>query len=411
MAKLYFHDPPSLVRSTPTEGCPLGMYEMQKIVSCRCSQCSNDITFVVPEEKIKRGTFPIILQNQHGIPPHKLMILINENFEVKPFAVDDVTPASLHASAILKELFEKIGISSEEQRIYFKSLEEKPIEIDEIAKSMDVSPKKAIDIAEKLAEKGFFKILDKEHKHFQPIPPYAAIIAQFDYLAEYLKNMREEIPKELERSFAALEEQVKEVQDPQEFIDLLKSIMPSVSAMINAILSKIFSKITQGTTIVGQFWDQAKRADNINQRECLSANERLISPKPDPTANVSPIQKHHPEKPPNSPPMHVKSPSISSIAVDPGQSGQNVEIYAKLDELAEKIEEFQSGNEVADYIQQLRVQFQKILGFVPTLNDMTNWANQLHHGFAWDLQGKEVLRKRVKTWQEKFIEHTSRPIF
>ncbi len=381
----------------PAGAYSTGIYEMQKIVSCRCTQCAHDITFVVPEDKIRRGTFPIILQNQHGIPPHKLMILITHNFQVKPFAVEDVSPAPSQVSSILSEFFNQIGLSSEELETYFQCLQERPLTISEISQIGQFSPKKAQILAEKLGEKGFFKIIGDDKGYYQPMPPYAAILAQFEQIADYVHNFQGEIPKELEQSFKALEQQAKELRDPQEFLEILKAIFGGVSAMVNAILSQIFAKLNQGSSIVGQFWDRAKSVNHVNRarvEEELSKCKDLTSPKvTSPVKNDVILQSRH------------------YISLQPPPPHENSDVIAKLEELEEKVNEFESGNEAADYIQQLRGQFQTTIGFVPALNDMMNWINQLRHGFAWDHQGKDVLLKRVKYWEEKFTEHLSKPSF
>lgn len=362
---------------------------MQKIVSCRCTQCLHDITFVVPEEKIRRGAFPIILQNQHGIPPHKLMILISHDYQVKPFRVEDAIAAPPQASVILGELFDKIGLSPEEQATYFQCLQEWSLTIPQISQIGQISPKKALNLAEKLAEKGFFKKLDNTNSFYQPMPPYAAILTQFEHLAEYVQTFQGEIPKELEQSFKALEQQAKELHDPRDFLEMLKAIFAGVSAMMSAILSQIFAKLKLGSSIVGQFWDRAKCTNPLNLG---NKGAEIITPKPESAVKSA-----------------VKASFLTSSNHE--KPCQYSNIISKLQELEGKLDDFKSGNEVADYIQQLRSQFQNEIGFVPTLSDVTNWVNQLRHGFTWDEQGKDVLRKRVKYWEDKLNEQLSKPAF
>lgn len=314
------------------------------------------------------------------------MILITHNFQVKPFAVEDVTPAPPQASVILGELFDKIGLSPEEQETYFQCLQERPLTIPEMAQIGQISHKKALSLAEKLAEKGFFKKIDDNNSYYQPMPPYAAILTQFEHIAEYVHDFQVEIPKELEQSFKALEQQAKELRDPQEFLEILRAIFAGVSAMVGSMLSQIFAKLNLSSSIVGQFWDRTKRANHLNLVKtdgALSNGEKITRPKAD-----------------------------SSVEIDASLSTrEKSDIILKLEELEDKVDEFESGNEAADYIQQLRGQFQKELGFVAGISDLTNWINQLRHGFKWDPQGKDVLRKRVKYWEEKFTEHFSRPTF
>ena len=217
MAKLYLKDLLSLLKSAPMGGSLLGIYEIQKIVSCRCSQCQQEITFVVPEDKVRRGTFPIILQNLHGSPPHKLLILITHNFQVKPFAIEDATAVNSQASLILEELFKKISLTPEERELYFHCLKEKPISIDEIVKIGSFSTKNAQLAAEKLVEKGLFKEIDSEGKFFQPLPPYAAILSEFELISKFIRNIQDDILKELEQYFVALKHQAEELRDFEEF--------------------------------------------------------------------------------------------------------------------------------------------------------------------------------------------------
>ncbi|OLS14414.1 MAG: hypothetical protein RBG13Loki_1970 [Promethearchaeota archaeon CR_4] len=383
---------------------------MQKLVSCRCSKCSQDITFVVPEDEIRRGTFPIMLQKLHGTPPHKLLIMITHNFQVKPVGVEDITPMNAPASQNYDELFAKIGLTPAERELYFLSLKRQPISVNDFAKIGCITPRDAQIVAEKLVEKGFFKEIDDNGHNFQPLPPYAVILSEFENILRFIRNIELDLLKELDQSFVAFKHQTEELRDVKQFSELLNGIAASVSAMINAVLSQVFAKFDHGSILVGQLWDQATKMKEVLAKFTeISSEDTSQSESPTPSmilssSSQSSIELLPTPKTKRPPPPRIHLPPNPAPTGDMQNTPQKTKLYAIIGELEKKINEFATGNECAEFVLQLRDRIQKEYGFYPIFNDMTNWGNQLRHGFKWDAQGKDFFHKRVILWREKLME-------
>jgi len=186
--------------------------------------------------------------------------------------------------------------------------------------------------------------------------------------------------------------------------------------MVNAVLSQIFAKLDQGSAFIGQLWDHAIRVNYALPSETVLSKE--IAPPGEPTITSTPVSSSplpsldlvQNSKKKRLPPPRTHPSLYLSIEEDLPKLPQNPEITAVFGELERKVDEFKSGNECADFIIQMRDRFQKEYGFYSIYNDMTNWINQLRHGFSWDAQEKERFRKRLTVWREKLLKQVSRAI-
>ena len=54
-------------------------------ITFKCRQCLNEIVFDLVEISKHYISFPLTLEDIHGTPPHKLRIVVDDNFEMASF--------------------------------------------------------------------------------------------------------------------------------------------------------------------------------------------------------------------------------------------------------------------------------------------------------------------------------------
>src|SRR5271157_82567 len=206
--------------------------ETENSVSCRCKQCLEDIPFEIPPEKIQEKIFPIALENVHGDPPHKLIIYLNKNLEIQSFEIEDIVEKSTFSEHILEEVLGEFGLTQAEINLYFHCTSLGPVSPGEMALMAELPVDDVREIATKFVEKGLFKEIIGATQYFQALPPYAALLAQLEQFGGFISDIKDETPRQLQRSFSSFEAQAEGVKNLTEFVSYLSDIKENVSTQL-----------------------------------------------------------------------------------------------------------------------------------------------------------------------------------
>ncbi len=212
------------------------LFKDKKIVEVpvTCKICLKEIKFPISVDEYKEiKKFPISKENIHGDPAHKLIVFMNQYLEVENFEIKDVIEKAKQVSfskELTKQVLSDIDLSEEEIELYFRTTGREAVSIGEMAILINRSKEDCKKIAEKFVEKGLFKEIIGATPHYQALPPYAALIAQLRKFYTYISDIKSNIPKQLDKSFAQLEteaEGMEKLKDSSEAMTDLKEKMLS----------------------------------------------------------------------------------------------------------------------------------------------------------------------------------------
>ncbi len=205
-----------------------------KTIFLKCRECLADLTFVIPSSAIQAGQFPIKLEQVHGEPAHKLVIFINKKLEVESFEIKEVVAEkSADTLGILGEVLSDIGLTQKETELYFHCTRLGPVSVGEMALLIELPVDAVGEIAKKFVVKGLFKEIAGATQYYQALPPYAALLTQLQKFAGFITTIKDETPRELQRSFSTFEQSTKGVQNLKEFVTYLMLIKDDVSTSLN----------------------------------------------------------------------------------------------------------------------------------------------------------------------------------
>ncbi len=204
-----------------------------KTISLKCRECLADLAFIIPSSSVQVGQFPIKLEQVHGEPAHKLVIFINKKLEVESFEIQAVAEKSAVSIGILEEVLGDIGLSQKETQLYFHCTRLGPVSVGEMSLLIELPVETVSEIAKKFVSKGLFKEIAGATLYYQALPPYAALLTQLQKFAGFIGNIKDETPRELQRSFSTFEQSTKGVQNLKEFVTYLIVIKDDVSNSLN----------------------------------------------------------------------------------------------------------------------------------------------------------------------------------
>ncbi len=204
---------------------------MAKMLTCKCKQCLQTINFTIPEQKMN-GPFPIVLIDTHGAPPHRLKAYVNKRLEIESFEIEEIQEASKVSTHILGQVLGDIGLSQQETELYFHCTSLGPVSPGEMSIIVNLPIEVVKEMARKFVEKGLFKEIAGATQYYQALPPYAALISQLDRFSGFIANIKDDTPRQLQRSFSSFEQQAKGVQNLKEFVTYLTQIKTSVAKQL-----------------------------------------------------------------------------------------------------------------------------------------------------------------------------------
>ena len=221
------------------------MTETEKMVTCKCKQCLKNVDFPIPEEK-RNGPYPIILTDTHGVPPHKLKVYINKRFEIESFEIEEIQESTSKGSTrVSGQVLSDIGLTPQEIELYFHCTSLGPVSVGEISILINEPIEVVNEIAQKFVKKGLFKEIAGATQYYQALPPYAALLSQLDGFSGFIQNIKDDTPRQLQKSFATFEDQAKGVKNLKEFVTYITRVKGDVSKQLNDQKNALQTSLTQ----------------------------------------------------------------------------------------------------------------------------------------------------------------------
>jgi sugar-specific transcriptional regulator TrmB len=209
------------------------MTETEKMLTCKCKQCLKIVDFPIPEDK-RNGPYPIILTDTHGVPPHKLRVYINKRFEIESFEIEEVQETSKASAAhISGQVLSDIGLTPQEIELYIHCTSLGPVSVGELSILINEPLEVVNEIAQKFVKKGLFKEIAGATQYYQALPPYAALLSQLDGFSGFIQTIKDDTPRQLQKSFATFEDQAKGVKNLKEFVTYITKVKTDVSKQLN----------------------------------------------------------------------------------------------------------------------------------------------------------------------------------
>ena len=204
----------------------------EKQVSIKCKLCLTDVKFVVTLAEYQNAThFPLVKESIHGTSPHKLIIYLDKNLELQEFNIEDIIDKDVsYSKELTYQVLSDIYLTEEEIDLYFLTTGRDAVSLGEISILINKDKDESKKIADKFVEKGLYKEIVGATPHYAPLPPYAALIKQLSNFNEYITDIKERAPAQLNESFSQLEAKSKginELNDYTEFIRKLKDRIES----------------------------------------------------------------------------------------------------------------------------------------------------------------------------------------
>ncbi|MFO8019228.1 MAG: hypothetical protein R6U96_11370 [Promethearchaeia archaeon] len=197
-------------------------------VEVSCKMCLKDVKFTFTADEYKNTKeFPLIREDIHGKPEHKLIVFFNKQLEVENFELEDVLEEKeiSFSEELTRQVLSDIDLTDEEIELYFRTTGRDAVSLGELAILLNKTKDEAQKVAQKFVDKGLFKTIVGATPHYSALPPYAAIVSQLRTFHEFIANIKQKAPKELNKSFKELEsktEGVKRLKDYSEFMVDLK---------------------------------------------------------------------------------------------------------------------------------------------------------------------------------------------
>ena len=204
----------------------------EKEVSIKCKLCLTDVKFVVTLAEYQKATqFPLVKESIHGTSPHKLVVFLDKNLELQEFNIEDIIDKDVsYSKELTYQVLSDIYLTEEEIELYFLTTGRDAVSLGEISILVNKDKDESKKIADKFVEKGLYKEIVGATPHYAPLPPYAALIKQLSNFNEYITDIKEQVPAQLNESFSQLEAKSKginELNDYTEFIRKLKDRIES----------------------------------------------------------------------------------------------------------------------------------------------------------------------------------------
>jgi sugar-specific transcriptional regulator TrmB len=162
-----------------------------------------------------------------------------------------------------RQVLELIGLSYDEIDTFFHLTGRGPVMIGEIALLINVSEKRATEIAKNLLEKGLVREVPGKTPFYVALPPYTALLNQISRFKEIVKQIRQTTPQTLQLKFKEIEEQsakLGKLDEYRQYIQMMKTNLP------NQIKTQ-FERVENELENVKKF--QEIRAFIINLREIV----------------------------------------------------------------------------------------------------------------------------------------------
>ena len=204
----------------------------EKEISINCKLCLADVKFVVTLEEYQNVTqFPLVKESVHGTPPHKLIISLDKNLDLQEFNIEDIIDRDVsYSKELTYQVLSDIQLTEEEIELYFLTTGRDAVSLGEISILIKKDKGESKIIADKFVEKGLYKEIIGATPHYAPLPPYAALIKQLATFDDYIKNIKEQAPAQLNESFSQLEAQSKGINELNDYTNFIRNLKDRIES-------------------------------------------------------------------------------------------------------------------------------------------------------------------------------------
>ena len=207
-------------------------------VPIKCKFCLTEIKFPITVKEYKDiMKFPIKRESIHGDPEHKLTVFINMNLEIENFEIQDLVEQEeevAYSEDLIKQVLGEIELTDEEIELYFRTTGRETVSLGEISILIGKSKEECKKIVDKFIEKGLFKEIIGATPHYAALPPYAALVAQLRNFSTYIADIKSKIPIQLDKSFAQLESQAKNMENLKDSGEAMIELKDKMLTQIHA---------------------------------------------------------------------------------------------------------------------------------------------------------------------------------
>lgn len=206
----------------------------EKEITINCKLCLADVKFVVTLAEYQKTTqFPLVKESIHGTPPHKLIISLDKNLDLQEFNIEDIIDKDVsYSKELTYQVLSDIQLNEEEIELYFLTTGRDAVSLGEISILIGKEKNECKTIADKFVEKGLYKEIVGATPHYAPLPPYAALIKQLSTFDEYIRNIKEQAPAQLNESFSKLEAQSKGVNELNEYTNFIRNLKDRIESQM-----------------------------------------------------------------------------------------------------------------------------------------------------------------------------------
>ncbi|MHA1492016.1 MAG: hypothetical protein ACTSRI_20490 [Promethearchaeota archaeon] len=221
-----------------------------------CKLCLADLKITISAEEYQdTKEFPLKKENIHGDPAHNLVVFFNKYLEIENFTIEDVLEKEFsYSEEITRQVLSEIELNDEEIKLYFLTTGRDVVSLGEMSLLIDKSKPECEEIAKKFVQKGLFKEIIGATPHYTALPPYAALISQLKSFHNYISDIKNSVPVQLNQSFTKLEtkaEGIKKLKDYSDFMEGLKQDMLSDMSSQKKEFDDTISTIDQIRGITG----------------------------------------------------------------------------------------------------------------------------------------------------------------
>ena len=222
----------------------------EKEITIKCKLCLAELKFTVTLAEYQNTTkFPIRKEAIHGTPPHKLIVYLDKNLEIAEFNIEDVFDKEVsYSKELTYQVLGELQLTEDEIELYFLTTGRDAVSLGEISLLCDKDKDESKRIAEKFVEKGLYKQIVGASPHYAPLPPYAALVKQLSNFNEYIKEIKEQAPAQLNESFSELEAKSKGVNELKEYTNFIRELKERIDQQMEFQKSEVDKAIK----VIGQ---------------------------------------------------------------------------------------------------------------------------------------------------------------
>ncbi|MBY9019174.1 MAG: hypothetical protein KGD66_10125, partial [Candidatus Lokiarchaeota archaeon] len=245
----------------------------EKEILIKCKLCLSEVKLIVTLAEYQNATqFPLVKESIHGTPPHKLIISLDKNLEIQEFNIEDIIDKDVSYSKELTfQVLSDIQLSEEEIELYFLTTGRDAVSLGEISILINKDKDESKMIADKFVEKGLYKEIVGATPHYAPLPPYAALIKQLSNFDEYIKNIKEQAPAQLNESFSQLEAKSKGINELNDYTEFIRNLKDRIESQME--IQKV--EVDKAIKVIGEIRNINEVISNLENDTKVIIEEQI----------------------------------------------------------------------------------------------------------------------------------------